>query len=116
MEVDPAETRNAEQPRGNYLTVGDDNDDVGAGFTEEMLGIRSADSFGLENAQVFGDSRLFYCGAGNRLAAPARTIGLGNHSGDFEVGLIEKVFEARNRKGGRATEKQAKPGFAHRFR
>ena len=55
-----AEARDAKQTLGNDLAVGDDDDSVGIGFAEKVLGLEGADFFGLEDGDVCAERDFFY--------------------------------------------------------
>ena len=49
MRIDPAKFGNVQEACRDYLSVGDDDDSVGIGLTQELFGFGNADFFGLED-------------------------------------------------------------------
>ena len=75
------------------MAVGDDDDSVGIGFAEELLGFGGADFFWLKNFYVGGLGDFFYWREGDVVAASAWTVWLGDDGDDFEVRLGEEMLE-----------------------
>jgi len=104
MKVDPAEAGDVEQASGDDLPVGDDNDGVGIGLAEEVLGFGSANFFGLEDLDVGGECGFFYCGVRDFVAAAAGAVGLSDDRGDLKVLLGKEMLQRRDGELWGATE------------
>ena len=61
-------------------------------FAQECFGFGSSDFFRLKDWKAGGKRGFFYRRKGDFLAAAARSVGLGDHGDDFEVGMGEQVL------------------------
>jgi hypothetical protein len=78
--IDPAMLGNGKKPRGNNLSVGDDDNDVGRKLFKELLDFRRADFLRLVHGKVGGERNVLHRGNGKLVAATAGTVGLRDYA------------------------------------
>src|ERR1700676_4912704 len=110
MQVDPAEAWNCEKPRGDDLSVGNNNYGVGRDAFQKFLRRVRLDGLGLKNVQIGRERRLFYGRAAYILPPPARPVRLGDDGFDGNACFGGKTPERGYGKFRRATKDDAHGG------
>src|ERR1700676_3156652 len=108
VQVEPAEFWDVQKPRGNDLTVGDDDDGVRSERAEVRFDFRCADFFRLMNGEIGRERDFFNRRKNYLLGAAFGAVGLGVDGEDFELGMAQKMGEGWRGELRGAAEDEAK--------